>query len=431
MKKIIFILSALIAVLALSSCGGNGGNGGNESKPAEKGTFQVGFAKIDVTPTKPVHLTSYGDDETRISEGAMHDIFVHAVVMRDEDGKTIAIVTTDQSWGNANMLNDIRPLVEEKWGLASDSFMLGGIHNHNAPHYAYHDENGQEWTETFQNAIVDVIGLAIEDLAPAKIEVGRTATEHLTFVRRYLLANGDWSGDNSNYNHNSTIVSHETDADEEVQLVRFVREGDHKDIVMVNWQAHAAKHGHTNFISADFAGPLRDKVESTMGVHCIFYQGACGNLNPVSRIAGECPTGGTGYERAVEHGELVADVAIKALNTVGVMKEIKSGKIQTKQEIFSTDAAFDESNTIAVGDLSFVTFPAEFFDVLGKKIKDDTPFEMTVLLGFHCGKGQYLASYEGYLHGGYEPTNTRYAAGDGEKFVDFYLQKLKELRDAQ
>ena len=426
MKRIICLAVALMMLLSLAACS-EGGAGGNA-----KGTFRVGFGKVDITPTEPVHLASYGDADTRISEGNLHPMYALTIVLEDEDGTRMVLTTTDLSQGgNRMILDELRPMVKEQLGIESQYFVIGGTHNHNAPDYGYNDTYDLKWKDVYKNGVLDSIRMAIEDLAPATIEIGRTETQNLTFVRRYLLENGEWSGDNSNYNHNSTIVSHETEADEEMQLVRFVREGDHKDIVIVNWQAHAAKHGHTNFLSADYPGPLRDKVEAELDVHCVFYQGACGNLNPVSRIPGECETSGTGYENAVKHGELVADVAIKALTTEGVMKQIQSGKVRNTQSKFVGSQSWDESNTIVCGDLSIVTLPVEFFDSLGKTIKTETPFEMTLLMGFTCGSGQYLASYEGYLHGGYEPTNTRYRAGEGEKFVEHYLQTLNEMFNNQ
>lgn len=423
MKRLLCLTITLLMVLSLFACGESGGK-------EEQGQFTVGFGRVDVTPEQGVHLASYGDADTRISEGALHPLYVHTIAMTDEDGNTVLIITTDLSQGNWTLMNEVRPMILEKFGITSDYVMIGGTHNHNAPDYGYNDTYDQIWKEIFKEGIMESIQIALDDRAPATVEIGRTETENLTFVRRYYLANGEMTGDNYNYNHNSTITAHETEADEEMQLVRFVRDADHKDIVMVNWQAHAAKHGHTNYISADYVGPLRDKIDEELGVYTVFYQGAAGNLNPSSRIPGECSTG-SGYAEAVKHGELVADVAIKALTTEGVMQTIETGEIRTTQTKFIGATTWDEANAIVCGDLSFVTLPVEFYDSLGKTIKDETPYDMTVLLGYHCGNGQYLATMQGYINGGYGPTNTRYRAGEGEKFVEFYLDLLNEMYAAQ
>lgn len=425
MKKWLCLTLAFVMLLGLVACGESGAG------DTEKGEFQVGFGKVDITPAEPIHLASYGDADTRISEGAMHPLYSICIVMKDADGNTMIMITTDLSQGGHTIMNELRPMITEKYGVQADHITIGGTHNHNAPDYGYNDDYDQKWKDVYKNGCMDAIQMAMDDLAPATVQIGRTETENVTFVRRYLLENGEYTGDNFNMDYTSPIKAHESEADEEIQLVRYVREGDKKDIVMVNWQAHAAKHGHTNYLSADYPGALRDKVEAELGVHCVFYQGACGNLNPSSRIHGEAAVDGGGYQKAVAVGELVADYVIKALNTEGVMKQINTGKINAKQDKFIGQDSFDETNTITCGDLSFVTLPVEFFDSLGKQIKDETPYEMTVLMGFHCGNGQYLATYDAYLHGGYEPRNSRYRAGEGEKFVEYYLNSLNEMYKAE
>ncbi len=351
--------------------------------------------------------------------------------MKGANGKMLAIITTDLSQGRVIVMNELRPMMKERFGLEKDQVLIGGTHNHNAPSYGYSDEYDQHWKDVFKNGCLDAVQQAIDDLAPAKTYIGRTETENMTFVRRYYLANGEMTGDNHNYNHNSTITAHETEADEEIQLVRFVREGDHKDILMVNWQSHAAKHGHTNNLSADYPGPLRDKLDAELGVHTIFYQGAAGNLNPTSRIPGEAVITTKGYQGAVEVGEKVADYVIAALNTEGLMKEVKTGDLNYTQSKFVGTESYDETNTVSIGGLSFVTLPAEFYDSLGKTIKDETPYDMTVLVGYHCGNGLYLPTLEGYKNGGYGPSYSRYVAGEGEKFVQHYLDMLNTMHKAE
>lgn len=421
MRRLICRLCVFFLVFSLAACG----NSGNKSGDAD--AFQIGFGRVDVTPAEPIHLWGYNDHVTRISKGALHALYVHAIVMKGPDGKLMAMLTSDLCEGSTIILNEIRPLIKEQFGLESDQVVFGGTHNHNAPDYGYNDQYDLQYKDVFKNGCLEAIEQAIDDMAPATAEIGRTATKNMTFVRRYYLSNGQMTGDNHNYDHNSTIVAHETEADEEIQLVRFKREGDHKDIVLVNWQSHAAKHGHTDMISADFPGPLRDKVDKELDVHTVFYQGACGNLNPMSRIPGESLITTGGYEGAVEVGERVADYVIKALNTEGLMKRVETGNVRNTQRKFVGQETYDEANTITCGELSFVTFPAEFYDTLGMQIKTGTPYKMTVLMGFHCGNGQYLPTYEAYLNGGYGPSNSRYVPGEGEKFVQFYLDILNDM----
>ena len=71
--------------------------------------------------------------------------------------------------------------------------------------------------------------------------------------------------------------------------------------------------------------------------------------------------------------------------------------------------------------------PNSFFDTTGMQIKDGSPFEMTVLLGYSCGKGKYVPDKNGYEHGGYESYNTYFVPGTAEIAVDQYLTSLNRL----
>lgn len=424
MKKTLCVVLAILLTFALIACGeGDNSGSGNPS-------FKIGYGKVDVTPDLPVNLASYGDSATRISQGWLHALEVIAIVMTDADGETMVMITTDLSQGSHPILNTVRPMILERFGIPEDHIVIGGTHNHNAPDYGYNSEGIKAWMEEFHEGILTAVQIAMDDRAPAVAEIGRTETEGMTFVRRYLMDCGCYNGDNGFCQHSGSNkeLEHESEADEEIQIVRFIREGDHKDIIMANWQAHAAKHGHTSMGSADFPGEFRDALAKEMDAHCVFYQGACGNLNPTSRLPGECVVTKGGYDGAKEVGQRLAEYVKNALTTDGVMKRINVGDIKVKRDQFvGSMQGWDEANAITCGDLSFVTLPAEFYDNLGVDLKSNDYFEMTVLMGFHCGNGQYLPSNLGWQHGGYGPSNSRYRPGDGERFVEFYLNMLKEL----
>ena len=86
-----------------------------------------------------------------------------------------------------------------------------------------------------------------------------------------------------------------------------------------------------------------------------------------------------------------------------------------------------ELNIITVGDVAFTTLPMEFFDTTGKQIKEGSPFEMTILLGYACSKGQYVADIGAWEHGGYESYKTYYQKGTAEEAVGHYLTTLNNF----
>ena len=212
-----------------------------------------------------------------------------------------------------------------------------------------------------------------------------------------------------------------------MQIVRFAREN-RKDIVLVNWQSFVGKQGNNNYISPDFIGPLRNKVEQQLDVHCIYYEGAAGNLSFSDLLTGKGSS--TGWQQAVAYGELAADFVISALNNDDAFEQIRTGEISVRQTKFIAQQTLAEVNFVSAGDLSFLSLPMELFDSLGVKIKQETPFTMTVLMGYTNGIGQYLPSQLAFSNGGYEAVHTSFRSGEGEKFVQFCLENLNELQSA-
>ena len=426
MKKLVCFLLTAILILGLVACGDNAGQ-----TQSENTAFQIGFGRVDITPEVGTQLAAGGTGLTdRICVGIMDELYAHAVVLKDPAGTMMALVTTDRSWGDQQEMGYLRPLVEERFGIPQKNLLMGGIHNHNAPDYGHGSKLNQAWTDNYHEAVLEAISIAIADLAPASVEIGTTQTEGLTYVRRYICEDGTLTGEFDTYTVNSPIKEPESIADGQMQLVRIKREGK-KDLIMVNWQSHANKHGASQlYASADYVGPLREKIEKAFGADCIFYQGACGNLNTYSRMGGD-KVHGSGWDTCVKFGELAADYAIAALKAEGTMQPIKLGNIKHVQEKYITTGGWAETNVVAAGELSFVTLPAEFFDTFGMTIKEETPFAMTVLMGYHCASvatsGKYLATELGFKNGGYEARNTYFKMGDGEKITQYYVDTLNSL----
>jgi len=395
----------------------------------------AGFGKADVTPFAPVHLGSFNNGMQRLSEKIKKGDTFNALTLAltDSDGETVLLIVTDLSWGHIKWAVKIRQILLEKYGIAGNRVILGGTHNHSGPDWyseASETPANRVYLEFWLKGVLDSVEMALKDRKPAQIQVGRTKTDKLTFVRRYWRADGNLIGDVDRCypESDSPIVAHETEADEQVQMVRFLRQ-DAPDILVGQWQAHGVHIGGTKLCATDWIGPMRRKVEKELGCHYFYMQGAAGNMKTKTRIKAECPVKKT----EDEVGEAVADTIVAAYRKEGTFRTVNGGKVDAIQQNFTAndvrgDEWTGEMNTISVGDVSVVTFPVEIFDTSGKQIKAQTPYEMTLIMGYSCGIHGYCPDKEAFAHGGYEATS-RGVSGTAEKMVAVHLEALNRLHD--
>ncbi|MBQ7246657.1 MAG: hypothetical protein IJS22_01005 [Lachnospiraceae bacterium] len=510
-RRFICILMALLMTAALAACAGDGpaetgSTGADSAESAAAGSSQaqgdpaadkparvleVGFGKACITPTAEQQAAGIRM-KGGACKGKLEDIYAITLVFRDEEGNLAVHIVTDLSVGG--MADDVskpqgvcdmaRGSIKKKLGIDPSVVTVGGTHNHSQVDYSSKNEVNAEWvSDVLLPQIVDSVQQALDDLSPARMYIGRSRTNKLTFVRRYWLKDGTFY-DGYRELRDGDVDRHESEADEEIQLVKFTREGK-KDVVIVNWQTHATKvSSNGREICADFVGTLRDTVEAQLGVDCVFYQGACGNLAPNSRIAGEGPVSDQGgWDGAQRLGRAVAAYVVDAVES-DVFSEVETGLVKMqrltvngevkrfaekgdqlyndalKVQEFSKTATDNyetaayaaqfgietvyhansivqnaelgqykeyELNIISIGDVAMVTLPMEFFDTTGMQIKEGSPFDMTLLLGYSCAKGKYVADIDAWQHGGYESYCTYFKEGTAEEAVGYYLENLNLL----
>lgn len=444
--------------------------------------LRVGYGKADITPGMGVHLAGFGTSYLRDCRGVLSPLYALTVAITDEKENSFILVVADMGCATGKRNQSIREKLQKAYGIPPESVIVAATHDHNGGSDVYPSPENRAYVEQLENAVVQSVGEALKDRAPATIEIGRTKTKNLTFSRRYRRADGNFVGGGPvkwNIPSDAPIVGHESEADEEIQLVRFVRENE-KDILLTNWQAHLCNihmettHPHHYMASADWVGAMRDTVEKELGVHCVFIQGAAGNLGILSRIEGEL---------AVEDfydfhmvGDAVAKYVIDACKDEKAFRQIEAGPIKRDRHTITLEAREDletsedpyacnnpevfrriesgelkkslsepssktgkaaaapeeitkkEMNTVAIGGLSLVTLPLEMFDANAKWLKDATPFDMTLIAGYSCGSDSYLAPEWAFDHGCYEVLFGRYKRGEAEKIFSDYLDTLNKLK---
>ena len=472
MKRIFTLFLAMLMVLSLIACGAGDSAETTHAATAEATCFKAGFGYANITP-KQDGLPMAGYSDGRVSAGYMTYLEARAVAVQDEAGEILLFVTADLSFIRPKFGKQVMEKMVKELGLPEDHIILSGTHTHGSIETESLSAKGvPEFNELASNGMVEAARLAIEDLKPAEIYVGTAITENLNFVRRYFMDDGSFTTDNFP-GTGTKVVSHETEADPQLVMTRFVREGG-KDILISNFQAHPHLEGKFEGVSAETVGAMRDAFEAGLDVHSLHWQGAAGNLNSRSRIDGETRT-----KDRKEYAQIMLNYAKPVFES---MTKVESGPIQVKSYDYvaiidhSRDHLIDAARQVtdyfkagnnaeackplanelglvgyhqamrivwnyengesfdakliawSFGDVSGIVTEYEMFDTAGMYIKENSPFEQTFIVGYaYPGTGSYIPTAEGFANGGYERDSCRYVSGTSEEMCDIYLDLLNQM----
>ena len=475
MKKILVLVLTSALLASLCACASGSKNSNDPLAQLKDGQIMVGYARADITPEESVPMGSYGNSLQHMSEGFRDYLYLTCIYFTDKDGNSAAVIALDIGGCGGSFILSAREEAAAHLGLPTDRVVFTASHTHEAPDTAANHPNIARWQAQFKTAMFDALDRAVADQAPAEIEINSAMTERLTFVRRYELEGGIFVGYESDITESGlAVVGHETEADGQIQMVKFNRGEDKTDILLANFQAHPHLGGGSDNrqLSADFVGAFRDEVQKSLGYDVIYITGAAGNLNTYSFIPGEQLT--NDYR---EHGKLLAKYVINAEDSY---QKVNGGKVQmaTANYVGEVDHSLDhmvpvaqdalnyyaETNSISavrekyhsqginspnhanmiinrssktswpfdiwalsIGDVAFAVAPYEMFDTQGMFIKENSPYAMTVITTCANRAFGYIPSKAACEHGGYEADNTYFVPGAAETLADMYIELLNGL----
>ncbi len=492
MKRFIYFALALIVLLtSLVSCASSSLTpeitAEQQTKTAETKTegveekrdptgFAAGFARVQINPKSSVGMAGFGNTEFRRSTIIEDDLTVSCTAV--SDGENVALLFSVDVIGLSEQnCNNIYKQVEKALGIKSEYVVINATHCHSAPDVASADDASiANYLRVFYPAVLKAAKDAVADLDKCEMKIGRAETTELNYVRRCFKEDGSLVADCVINLSKSPVVRHETDADNEMQLLMFDRENG-KDILLMNWQCHvtAASGREKTVISPDFVGALRDKVEKEANVHFAYHQGAAANIEPNSYIESEPDN--RDYKN---HGAKIAAVALGALEN---MEAVPDGKVRAvkktvtcahdldvsaynlveAQQIVDLKNAdeFDkaknlciqygynspyhagavvakskrtvtetnmEISAVAIGDVGFAVAPYEMFDTNGMQIKEKSPYTMTFVCAYSCGRYGYIPSSIAWDAGGYEVDTCKFVKGTGEMLAEEFTGLLNQLK---
>ena len=487
MKKRLCLLLAIVMMLGLCACGKSGmaepATTAATLAPTLEAGLQVGFGRENITPKASVPLSGYGDATSRLSQGFIDYLYVTCIALTDATGETVLLYSSDYICITDSGIAKVRERVCRELDVPEDKVIVATTHNHSAP------EMGTQYDNLFKEQYFEAFKIAgqqaLDDRSAVTVKTGATKTDGMNFIRHYIMNDDTVAGDNFG-DTSSGYKGHVSQPDEQVQMIRFVRE-DKKDILLVNWQAHSLLASTWNtpegqatrsMLSADYPGAARTYVESQdTDVYFAYFLGASGNVNPYSMIYSENKT-----VKVKEYGQMLGDVI---LGYQDQLTEVEAGDIKTKQTIYeatidhtedhlkpvaeevlavynetnSTTKAMEageeagvmgfrharsiieranmtekvrkmELNALTIGSVGLVTAPYEMFNSNGMAIKEASPCDITFVLTCTNGHHAYIADELAFTYGSYEVHNRHLIRGTAEDLADTMVSMLTELKGA-
>ena len=432
--------------------------------------FCAGFGRCDITPVGPTRINS-----SRVSDHILDPLYITCVAVSDGESKAL-MITVDLRNVYKHIVGPGFDAISAATGVPTDCIFLTATHNHSAPDVSNTgDESIQRYLkDVFFPALTRCAELAMADLTEATVSVAQGDTEPMNHVRRIMLADGTWKGPNTANKSTAERVCHESEADHQLRLIRFHRQGS-KDILMANWQAHATRTASTDklAISADYIGACRTLVEQEQDVLFAYFQGAAGNVNFVTRIPGRLrytehtdigaslnrtvkallsemqpvKTGpvqvkNTGYVATVDHHrrhlydaamqihlEKDAEKRQALLDANGIASSYEACAIIRRQDLADTNVI--PLSAVCFGDVGIAFTPQEMFDTNGMQLRAASPFMMTFSCAYTNGSYSYMPSAAAFPHGEYEVFQCDYVPGTGESCALELARLLNEAKKEQ
>jgi hypothetical protein len=145
-------------------------------------TWQAGVAEVVITPEKLMWMSGYGARDHR-AEGKLHDLYCKTLVLEADGDTKLVLVTLDLVGIDRGIMQNVCRRAEKELGIARKQIALNCSHTHCGPAagttlaamFTFGDDDKKlvyEYTEQLENKIVECIGRALQDVAPARVSWG-------------------------------------------------------------------------------------------------------------------------------------------------------------------------------------------------------------------------------------------------------------------
>ena len=254
---------------------------------AEPSGWQAGVARIEITPQEPMWMAGYAA-RTRPADGKLTDLYAKALVLQDAEQRQAVLVTLDVIGTDRSLMQAICTRLEDRYGLKRQQIALCASHTHSGPvlagnlaplHYLVVGREDQDlierYTAQLQDQVVQVVGMALEQMAPVDVSWGNGCATFAVNRR-----NNRPEGDIEQLRAEGRLIGpHDHDVP---VLAVHDRQGELKSVVF-GYACHATVLSDYQW-SGDYPGHAQIEVERDFpGCQAMFWAGCGADQNPLPR----------------------------------------------------------------------------------------------------------------------------------------------------
>lgn len=434
--------------------------------------LKAGFKEIDYTP-----IEGYmpGEYDPYYARGSHLPLQANAAAFSDGESSVI-LIAIDLLLIKSEYGNGIRSRISEATGVPAQNIIIACSHTHTGANIT-RSESGEgttpgepEVTKIIADRIVKAGIEAFSDLKEISISYGTTEERRYSFCRDWVLKDGSVV---TTPGYDRDDLSHQlVQPDYSIEVMRVEQNG--KVVaIMVNYANHPDCHRgyERNKFSPDYPGFMREALKNKYGrdVVVLFFNGACGDINDRDhehgtdrtghRRDGVCPPQIIGEALAEDIAKIFdslthyeADEKISTRSRMVTVKhrQMNQSEIDRANELKKKseteylncyelvtlrrfmkgmegvpDTAELEVLALKVGPWAIVTIVAEVYTIIGRTIKENSPFEHTIISELTNGSCGYLVVDGEGIANTYEGG---FGSGDaGEGSADTVIKNAVEM----
>ena len=85
-------------------------------------------------------------------------------------------------------------------------------------------------------------------------------------------------------------------------------------------------------------------------------------------------------------------------------------------------------SAVSIGDVVFAGFPGEPFTEMGRQVKNNSPFTLTIPSCCTNGHDGYYPTADAFAENGYEANASRYVAGTAEELLEASIEIMNSIK---